>query len=782
MTTVFLPDAGFNKPDTPTTPPTSVGGSGHMPAQEINELANDPRELTATVTARGALIPVLYGRRDVPGLVFAYGKSGTSLVIGYIWCVGEVDAVEAVYLNDAAVPVGVTVTSYLGTPTQGVDAALAAAVAAYADTLRIDVPGGGKLGLCYSVVTIAPGKLSGFPRARAVIRGRKVLDPRTGTTGYSANPALMLGDLITNPVFGIGRPVAGVAECANWCDSELGMVPGAFRARAAIYIASGRPAEQYVDLLCEYAECLRVYEGSTIKLVPDAPVDLTTAPIVGPADIVANSFSLSAESTMDTPTEVELQYTQPPVVAEQSWALAPVVVRLPGVTEGEVQRVPTSITLDGVYRYVEAANKAQARLNRMQGRMTASWTTLDMGVTHQRGDVVKVQLPARGIDVPVRIESVNMASYGRYAVSASRYDPSHYPSDTVLPGGDGFVPLGAIAMLVGTEVPAGWALFSDADGCYIVGAGGALAVGATGGSNTVDAFVANSSAGGAHTGSLDMSAIASGPTAGSALPPTHFPVADHTHTVSLAAKALDMLRRDNVLIIKTGGADTELPAAVRVFGLHNTNTTADKITAFAGRLLRAAAASVDAGASTTSASATTNLIPHHAHFAGSNLANIDVAVFGPTPKVMGNVESGRHTHTVTAVYTPRPKRQQVCAFGSATPYSVRAGMVFMWSGSVLALPDDYVLCDGASGTPDLRDRFVEFAATLPAAPAGDNTVSVAMSFSHEGHSHYGGTYTTPAKTVYGHAETIFHTHSASAVQAFTPAYYALAFIMYAPAG
>ena len=775
MTTVFLPPATFKPPT------TDIGGPGRIPAETINTLANAPRELTATVTARGALIPVLYGRRDVPGMVFAYGKSGTSLVIGYIWCVGEVDAVEAVYLNDAAVPAGVPITHYLGTSTQGVDAALAAAVAAYADTLRIDVPGGGKLGLCYSVVTIAPGKLTGFPRARAVIRGRKVLDPRTGTTAYSANPALMLGDLITNPVFGIGRPVSGVAACADWCDSELGMVPGAFRARAAIYIASGRPAEQYVDLLCEYAECLRVYEGSTIKLVPDAPVDLTTAPVVGPQDIVANSFSLTAESTNDTPTEVELQYTQEPTAPEKSWVLEPVVARLPGVTEGEVQRVPTSTTLDGVYRPVEAANKATARLNRMQGRMTANWTTLDMGVTHQRGDVVKVQLPARGIDVPMRIENVTMAGYGRYAVTATRYDPSHYPSDTVLPGGDGVVPVGAIAMLVGTEVPAGWALFSAADGKVIYGAGGAMAVGDTGGSNDTGTWAGNTSTDNAHGSNVygDM------PVPGAGAGGINFwlgqsAVPGHGHTFAIASRSIDFLRRKNQLIIKTGALDIFLPGAVRVFGLPNTNTTADKITAFAGRLLQADIASADAGTSAVMFTGTTGAGGAHTHSV-VNLGHEPYAS-GPRPIAVAAGPVGDHTHTFTASVTLRAKRQQLCAFGSAGAYSIRAGMIFMWSGSLGALPADYVLCDGTNGTPDMRDRAAEFAATIPAAPAGDDTLALSLAIAQQGHSHFFGSLGVPAYNTAEHSASNFHTHSASASKAFKPPYHALAFIMYAPAG
>ena len=35
-----------------------------------------------------------------------------------------------------------------------------------------------------------------------------------------------------------------------------------------------------------------------------------------------------------------------------------------------------------------------------------------------------------------------------------------------------------------------------------------------------------------------------------------------------------------------------------------------------------------------------------------------------------------------------------------------AGMIMMWSGSIATIPSGWVLCNGSSGTPDLRNRFV----------------------------------------------------------------------------
>ena len=38
--------------------------------------------------------------------------------------------------------------------------------------------------------------------------------------------------------------------------------------------------------------------------------------------------------------------------------------------------------------------------------------------------------------------------------------------------------------------------------------------------------------------------------------------------------------------------------------------------------------------------------------------------------------------------------------------TIPVGGIIMWSGSIASIPTGWALCNGSSGTPDLRDRFI----------------------------------------------------------------------------
>lgn len=58
--------------------------------------------------------------------------------------------------------------------------------------------------------------------------------------------------------------------------------------------------------------------------------------------------------------------------------------------------------------------------------------------------------------------------------------------------------------------------------------------------------------------------------------------------------------------------------------------------------------------------------------------------------------------------------------------NIPSGIIVMWSGSVGTIPTGWAFCDGTSGTPDLRDRFILAAGTVNAVAStgGNNNVTL----------------------------------------------------------
>jgi microcystin-dependent protein len=134
--------------------------------------------------------------------------------------------------------------------------------------------------------------------------------------------------------------------------------------------------------------------------------------------------------------------------------------------------------------------------------------------------------------------------------------------------------------------------------------------------------------------------------------------------------------------------------------------------------------------------------------------------------------------------------------------SIPTGGIIMWSGSIVSIPTGWALCDGANGTPDLRDRFVVGAGSSYSVGAtGGSKDAVVVSHTHTGTANSGGggesvvtgyssgnpigfPYIEGGTKQLIYASTSAHMHSliinstgSSGTNANLPPYYALAYIM-----
>jgi hypothetical protein len=80
--------------------------------------------------------------------------------------------------------------------------------------------------------------------------------------------------------------------------------------------------------------------------------------------------------------------------------------------------------------------------------------------------------------------------------------------------------------------------------------------------------------------------------------------------------------------------------------------------------------------------------------------------------------------------------------------TIPSGVITMWSGSVFGVPAGWALCNGANGTPDLRDRFVIGAGSAFSPNATGGTVAKTTN-TVAGHNHAGSTAATGGSHSHG---------------------------------
>lgn len=67
----------------------------------------------------------------------------------------------------------------------------------------------------------------------------------------------------------------------------------------------------------------------------------------------------------------------------------------------------------------------------------------------------------------------------------------------------------------------------------------------------------------------------------------------------------------------------------------------------------------------------------------------------------------------------------------AVAYAMPSGGIIMWSGSIASIPSGWILCDGSSGTPDLRTRMILGAgSTYGVGSTGGSADAIVVSHSH----------------------------------------------------
>lgn len=135
---------------------------------------------------------------------------------------------------------------------------------------------------------------------------------------YTDNPAWCAMDMLTHPLYGLGKAV-GVADVDKWalfaiaqyCDQ---LVPDGFggqepRMTLNAYLANQRKAYDVLADFCSVMRCMPVWNGSTMTFIQDRPSD--TVWTYTNSNVVGGQFKYSYSALKDRHNAVEVRYVDP---------------------------------------------------------------------------------------------------------------------------------------------------------------------------------------------------------------------------------------------------------------------------------------------------------------------------------------------------------------------------------------------------------------------------------------------------------------------------------------
>jgi len=191
-----------------------------------------------SVTASGSALDhqIIYGKMRVGGArLFDHTTGGDNKflhrVLGFAG--HEIEAFDTIYINDEAATIDgsgnvtspsrysghINIYTHLGAADQQADSNLVSAVTDWTADHRLR-------GIAYLYCKFnfnADVFPNGLPEITAVIKGKKVYDPRSSATAWSDNPALCVRDYILSAGYGLGEAAANIDDvsviaAANICD------------------------------------------------------------------------------------------------------------------------------------------------------------------------------------------------------------------------------------------------------------------------------------------------------------------------------------------------------------------------------------------------------------------------------------------------------------------------------------------------------------------------------------------------------------------------------------
>lgn len=386
-----------------------------------------------------AQIPVIYGQRKIGGtrvFVETSGSDNEYLYICLVLCEGEIQAIDDVYINDIISTDSkftglVTIDKKLGTDDQTASTTLTPAPSWTADhRLR----GVAYLGLRFKWDRDVFGSI---PEVTAVVRGKKVYDPRTATTVYRTNPAICMLDYMRNSRYGKGLPDTAFesgftswAAAANLCDTNVESYSGGGNIplfSCNTIIDTSKNIIDNVKVFLSGMQGLLTYTQGKYKLVIE---NSDSAVYAFTEDNILGGITINGERKRERFNRVIATFANP----EKNWQQDQIEYPEAGsaeytslLAEDGGFELEKRVALDTVINQYQARNIANTILLRSRNGIRCSFLATVDALQLEVGDVVSVTHSSPGWSAkPFRVTGLSLQGDGNVGVTLTEHQDSFY--------------------------------------------------------------------------------------------------------------------------------------------------------------------------------------------------------------------------------------------------------------------------------------------------------------------------------------------------------------------
>ena len=219
---------------------------------------------------------------------------------------------------------------------------------------------------------------AGVPDITAVVKGRKLYDPRTTTTVWSDNPALCIRDYLTNTRYGKGLPVSAIddvaiAAAANACDESVTLYDGGGSGKlftTNVVLDTSKSLFDNLNILLLGCRGFLPYSQGQYRLKIDGS---RSSEFTFTTDTIIGGIAIKGESKEDKFNRVTVKFPNPDANWQPDTAIWPPFGSTEETTylaeDGGVL-LHEEIELDAITNYYQARDLARVILLRSRNAIT----------------------------------------------------------------------------------------------------------------------------------------------------------------------------------------------------------------------------------------------------------------------------------------------------------------------------------------------------------------------------------------------------------------------------